>query len=176
MTICGLQELSWGCLPRHLVLLHMGLFVGLLGLLHSMVAGFQTAKAVAKDSLKPSLRSYTESPLPKLLDEIATGQPKFKRNKQTPALSKWVARLLQKSMWDGKYKVAAIFENETNLPQHSTISEWMNEKMNEWSVVTLYSWHLSRSTILCLGFMLSPSSCWITHLCFLISATKILSF
>lgn len=60
-----------------------GFFMGLLGLLHSMVAGFQTTKARAKDLLKPSLRSYKASLPPILLDELTTGQPGFKRKRDS---------------------------------------------------------------------------------------------
>lgn len=70
-----------------MVLLFVGLFTGLLGLLQSMVVGLQTAKAVAKDPLKPSLRGYTASLLPVLLDELATGQPRFKRKRNRLQLS-----------------------------------------------------------------------------------------
>ena len=84
MTVSGHAGAQLGLFARALGVL----FMRLRGLLHSIRAGFQRAKAVAKDLSKPRLRSYTATFLPILLDEIATGQPRFKSKKQTPAPSK----------------------------------------------------------------------------------------
>ena len=88
MTVSGHARAQLGLFARALGVLRTGLFMRLRGLLHSIRAGFQRAKAVAKDLSKPCLRSYTATFLPILLDEIATGQPRFKSKKQTPAPSK----------------------------------------------------------------------------------------